>query len=236
MNAAAPLPVFAAFQPLPVLYTFRRCPYAMRARLALVASRVNCEIREVALRFKPPELLAASIKATVPVLVLPGGAVIEQSLEIMRWALAQSDPQDWLKLQTGSLEAMLALISENDEDFKRHLDRYKYPSHYRLEHADADQAFAQAHRAKASTWLLGLDSRVGRFGWLFGASPSLADMAIGPFIRQFARTDTEWFEAQPWPCLTTWLARWESVDGFEPMMKKYPPWQSGQPRVIWPAE
>ncbi|MBC7446420.1 MAG: glutathione S-transferase [Polaromonas sp.] len=234
MNAAALVPALASAQTLPVLYSFRRCPYAMRARLALVASRVNCEIREVALRCKPPELLAASAKATVPVLVLPGGAVIEQSLEIMRWALAQSDPQHWLRPQTGSLAAMLTLISDNDEGFKRHLDRYKYPNRYRLEHAGADLAFAQDHRASASAWLLGLERRLARFSWLFGTSPSLADMAIGPFVRQFARTDEPWFGTQPWPRLTSWLARWESADGFGPMMEKYPPWQSGKPGVAWP--
>lgn len=221
-----------AHRPLPVLYSFRRCPYAMRARLALLAGGVHCEIREVALRSKPTELLAASIKATVPVLVLPDGKVIDQSLEIMRWALARHDPQHWLKPHTGTFEAMLALILMNDEEFKPHLDRYKYPSRYRLEHAGSEQAFTEAHRAVASQWLHTLESRVGRYPWLFGASASLADMAIGPFIRQFARTDARWFGVQPWPYVKLWLARWEAVDGFEQMMKKYPLWQSGQPEVL----
>ena len=223
-----------AHRPLAVLYSFRRCPYAMRARLALLAGRVHCEIREVALRSKPAELLAASVKATVPVLVLPDGQVIDQSLEIMRWALARHDPPHWLRPRTETLEAMLALISMNDEDFKPHLDRYKYPSRYRLEHAGSEQAFAEVHRAVASRWLHTLESRLSPYPWLFGASASLADMAIGPFIRQFARTDATWFGVQPWPHVKLWLARWEAADGFEQMMKKYPPWQSGQPGVLLP--
>ena len=232
MNTATAHPAFEAHQPLPVLYSFRRCPYAMRARQAILASGVNCELREVALRCKPAQMLAASVKATVPVLVLPVGKVIDQSLEIMCWALAQHDPQHWLMPQTETLEAMLALISVNDENFKPHLDRYKYPNRYRLEHAGTEQAFAQAHRSSASEWLLMLESRLGRFACLFGTPASLADIAIGPFIRQFARTDAAWFELQPWPRLKLWLARWEAADSFKRMMEKYPPWQSGQPGVM----
>ena len=208
----------------------------MRARLAILASKLNCEIREVVLRCKPAELLAVSPKATVPVLVLPDGTVIEQSLEIMRWALACNDPQHWLTPYTESLESMLDLISVNDEDFKPHLDRYKYPNRYSLEHCGTEQAFAQAHRTSASEWLFMLESRLERFAWLFGQSAGLADMAIGPFVRQFARTDAQWFGLQPWPCLKLWLARWESTAGFEQMMEKFPPWQPSQPSVIWPME
>jgi len=215
-----------AAQGIPVLYSFRRCPYAMRARVAILVSQVPCEIREVALRCKPTDILAASPKGTVPVLILPCGQVIDQSLAIMRWALAHNDPQYWLVPQTDSFGAMLALISENDEEFKPNLDRYKYPNRYRTEHLDA-------HRAAASTWLFGLENRLESSPWLFGAAASLADMAIGPFIRQFARTDTLWFSTQPWPRLKTWLAQWESATGFQRMMEKHPPWQAGQPAVLW---
>ena len=225
-----------AHQPIPVLYSFRRCPYAMRARLAILASRVPCEIREVALRSKPAELLAASPKATVPVLVLPSGKVIDQSLEIMRWALARHDPQRWLMPQTESLEAVLALVSVNDGQFKHHLDRYKYPNRYRLEHAGTELAFALTHRTSASGWLFTLENRLIRSAWLFGASCSLADMAIAPFVRQFERTDADWFRLQPWPHLSAWLARWSSADSFAQMMEKYPTWQSGQTGVMWPAK
>lgn len=225
-----------AHQPIPVLYSFRRCPYAMRARLAILASRVTCEVREVALRSKPAELLAASPKATVPVLVLPGGKVIEQSLEIMRWALAGHDPQHWLLPQTENSEAVRALISENDGYFKHHLDRYKYPNRYRLEQADTERAFFLTHRARASEWLFILENRLSRFPYLFGTSCSFADVAIAPFVRQFACTDADWFRLQPWPHLSAWLRCWSSDDSFAQIMEKYPVWQSGQTRVIWPPD
>ena len=127
---------------LPVLYSFRRCPYAMRARMALAISGQACELREVVLKAKPPELLAASPKASVPVLVLPGGEVIDQSLDIMCWALGQSDPGQWLP-QAPQAAQVLALIEDCEQTFKHHLDRYKYPGRY----AGAD---ALAHRSSAA--------------------------------------------------------------------------------------
>ena len=130
---------------LPVLYSFRRCPYAMRARLALAVSGQACELREVVLRNKPQGLLHASPKGTVPVLVLPTGQVLEQSLEIMLWALAQHDPEGWLIPSHGNLQDMLALIAECDGPFKQALDRCKYPSRY----PDADIG---AERARAVAW------------------------------------------------------------------------------------
>ncbi|MDB5868837.1 MAG: Glutathione S-transferase, N-terminal domain protein, partial [Polaromonas sp.] len=223
-------------QPWPVLYSFRRCPYAMRARLAIAASGLRCELREVVLRNKPPDMLAASPKATVPVLVLPGGQVIDQSLEIMLWALQQSDPAGWLAPEHESLLAMLALIAENDGLFKQHLDRYKYPNRYPQEDAGPDvmQQFAWLHRASAARWLMALDARLGQHGWLFGPAESLADMAILPFVRQFAHTDAAWFSLQPWQQLKAWLARWESGDLFQRVMEKYPPWQAGQAGIAFP--
>ena len=236
MNTAAGLPAFEAHQSLPVLYSFRRCPYAMRARLAIAASGLHCELREVALRSKPADLLAASPKATVPVLVLPGGGVIEQSLEIMHWALAQNDPQGWLAADR--LPAMQALIAVNDGEFKQHLDRYKYPNRYRHEYAGDEQAFAQAHRTDAGIWLMQLESQLsgngfGRHPWLFGNAASLADMAILPFFRQFAHTEAVWFDAQPWPLLKAWLVGWETGLLFRQVMEKYPPWQAGEPGIAF---
>jgi glutathione S-transferase len=232
MNPAAAQPgLFKAHQPLPVLYSFRRCPYAMRARLAIAASGLHCELREVALRSKPDDLLAASPKATVPVLVLPGGRVIEQSLEIMLWALAQNDPHGWLAAHRGTLPAMHTLIAVNDGEFKQHLDRYKYPNRYRHEHTGDEQAFAQAHRANAGQWLMELENRLTHHAWLFGEAASLADMAILPFVRQFAHTDAAWFEAQPWPRLKAWLLGWETGPLLQQVMEKYPPWQPGLPGI-----
>jgi|Laugrespbdmm15dd_1035085.scaffolds.fasta_scaffold18729_2 glutathione S-transferase len=210
---------------LPVLYSFRRCPYAMRARLALAISGQACELREVVLKAKPPELLAASRKASVPVLVLPGGEVIEQSLDIMRWTLGQSDPGQWLP-QVHQEAPVLALIEDCEQSFKHHLDRYKYPGRY----AGAN---ALAHRSSAAAWLAGLEQQLQTTGWLFGPAPSLADMAIAPFVRQFAQTDPDWFAAQDWPKLRFWLNAIVSSALFDSVMHKYPPWQRGTESVIF---
>ena len=217
---------------LPVLYSFRRCPYAMRARLAIAVSGQRCELREVVLKNKPPELLAASPKATVPVLVLPGGEVIAQSLDIMQWALRQHDPEGWL---AADLPAQLALIAANDSGFKRDLDRYKYPNRPASLHGGDEQGFVLAHRSSASVWLTELEARLSRRAWLFGPSASLADMAILPFVRQFAHTDASWFAAQPWPHLARWLAEWESGALLARVMGKYPAWQAGLARVEFPS-
>jgi glutathione S-transferase len=172
------------------------------------------------------------------VLVLPGGTVIEQSLDIMRWALEQHDPEGWLATDSAGLEAQQALIAANDGPFKRDLDRYKYPNRYAGEHAGENpafvQAFAEAHRSNAARWLMELEALLSRHGWLCGPTASLADMALLPFVRQFAHTDAAWFAAQPWPHLAGWLARWESGALFARVMGKYPPWLLGQVRVEYP--
>ena len=192
----------------------------MRARLALAVSGVGYELREVSLKNKPADLLAASPKGTVPVLVLPGGQVIDESLDIMRWALAQNDPDGWLN---HPLDEMLALITGNDGHFKHALDRYKYPNRYLLESGGDTQAFALAQRLEAASWLQTLELRLTQ-GWLFGHQPSLADMATLPFVRQFAHTDAIWFAEQPWPLLQAWLVRFEAGELFEAVMLKHEPW------------
>ncbi|WP_411882318.1 glutathione S-transferase [Polaromonas sp. YR568] len=210
---------------LPVLYSFRRCPYAMRARLALAISGEPYALREVVLRDKPAELLAASPKGTVPVLVLPDGAVIDQSLDVMLWTLRRKDPEGWLAPARGSLDDMLALVAGNDGEFKRSLDRYKYPNRYPEESAGDAQAFAQLQRAQGATWLARLDGMLDG-GWLYGARASLADMALLPFVRQFAHTDAAWFAAQPWPRLQAWLAQFEASVLYAGVMGKHAPWQA----------
>ena len=211
---------------LPVLYSFRRCPYAIRARLALAVSGIEYELREVVLKNKPPQLLVASAKGTVPVLVLAGGGVIDESLDVMRWALAQNDPLGWLN--HAPLDDMLTLIAKNDGPFKRALDRYKYPHRYPLESYDAPAEFALSQRDEASRWLDTLDERIRsggiRDGWIFGSHASLADMALLPFVRQFAHTDKSWFAAQPWPHIQSWLARFEASELFASVMQKAPAW------------
>ena len=194
----------------------------MRARLALASSGLTYELREVALRSKPPELLAASPKSTVPVLVLPDGTVIDESLEVMLWALRQHDPDSWL---AGDVDGMRQLIADNDGAFKQHLDRYKYPNRYASEHTDNAQAFAALHRAAGAAWLVSLQHRLRDKNWLFSDGASLADMAVLPFVRQFAHTDAAWFAAQPWPQLATWLARFEASILYTGVMNKHMPWQ-----------
>jgi len=195
----------------PVLYSFRRCPYAMRARMALIASGIACEIREVKLRDKPPEMLAASPKGTVPVLVLPDGKVIDESIDIMRWALGHSDPEDWLAGDD------VALIATNDGTFKHHLDRYKYADRH-----DTDPA---EHRAAGLAILRDLEARLTA-SYLCGARRTLADIAIMPFVRQFAETDRGWFDAQPLPRVQHWLADLRASALFETAMVRRDPWRS----------
>lgn len=211
---------------LPVLYSFRRCPYAMRARLAMAVSGEPHELREVVLKNKPAEMLAASPKGTVPVLVLPGGEVIDESLDVMLWALRRNDPEGWIASPQSSLDDMLGLVAGNDGAFKRSLDRYKYPNRYPEESAGDAEAFAQLQRGLGAAWLLKLDGMLAG-GWLFGTHASLADMALLPFVRQFAHTDAAWFAAQPWPQLQAWLARFEASALYEDVMGKHAPWQAG---------
>ncbi|UHL62718.1 glutathione S-transferase [Paralcaligenes sp. KSB-10] len=215
--------------PLPILYSFRRCPYAMRARLAIAASGQACELREVALRDKPQAMLDVSPKATVPVLITGNSQVLEQSLDIMLWALAQNDPHEWLAPTQPGMDAMLELIAECDGPFKHHLDRYKYPQRH------ADSQGSGHHRDEAAFWLSRLDARLQRQPFLFGAHAALADMAIAPFVRQFAHVDREWFQAMPWPGLQAWLQAWQESELMALIMEKHAPWAPGAAGVRFPA-
>jgi glutathione S-transferase len=190
----------------PILYSFRRCPYAMRARLALLVSEAVFALREVKLSDKPPEMLAASPKGTVPVLVLPDGHVIDESLDIMRWALGQHDPERWLDGDDAGL------IAANDGAFKHHLDRYKYPHRHGSEAGD--------HRDAAFVLLLPLEERLRHERYLCGPTRALTDAALMPFVRQFAATDRLWFEAQPLPAVQRWLAEQIASPLFERVMAK----------------
>jgi glutathione S-transferase len=204
---------------LPVLYSFRRCPYAMRARMALWVAGITVELREVKLAAKPPELLAASPKGTVPVLVLADGTVIDQSIDIMRWALAQNDPEGWL---AGNDEG---LITTNDGPFKHHLDRAKYPGRY-------DEEGVTDHRAEALALLAPLEERLADAEWLTGQTRTFTDIALFPFIRQFAAIEPEWFAAQPLPHLQGWLEGLLASDLFASIMPKFAPWQEGDAPVF----
>jgi glutathione S-transferase len=203
--------------PLPILYSFRRCPYAMRARLALQVAGWALEHREIALKNKPAEMLRASPKGTVPVLVLADGTVLEESLDIMRWALGHGDPQGWLSGDDAHRQDAWDLIARNDGEFKFHLDRYKYPHRYGL-------ADGLAHRELAQEFLGFLQDRLALHGFLGGARFGLADAAIAPFIRQFAHTDVACFAAQPWGNLVHWLQDFEASAAFAQVMEKHPVW------------
>ncbi|UYH55257.1 glutathione S-transferase [Qipengyuania sp. SS22] len=195
----------------PILYSFRRCPYAMRARMALSVSGADYEHREVVLRDKPPQMLAVSPKGTVPVLVTETGEVIEESRDIMRWALARNDPEGWLD------RTDTALVETNDGAFKHHLDRYKYATRY----DDVDPA---DHRDAALTILRDLDERLAQSAYLCGDTRGFADIAIFPFIRQFANADRDWFDGQPLPHLQAWLSGLIESDLFTGIMAKHPQW------------
>lgn len=212
---------------LPLLYSFRRCPYAMRARMAIAISGQRCELREVVLRDKPAALLAASPKGTVPVLVDLDGRVIDQSLDIMLWALRRNDPAGWLAPTHGTLADMLALVDECDGDFKPALDGYKYPQ--RQPGSDAE-----AQRAQGALFLARLEARLQATACLHGDRAALADAAIAPFVRQFAQVDAAWFDAQPWPKLRAWLAARLEAPVFTCVMEKYPKWRPGQPPLAHP--
>jgi len=186
----------------------------MRARLALWVTGVRCELREVVLRDKPEHLLELSAKATVPVLWLPDGTVLDESLDIMLWALAQNDPEDWLG---PNRDEMNDLIADNDGPFKHHLDRYKYANRF-------DGADANAHRSEAAVILHHLETRLVHDPFLMGGQVSLADMAIGPFIRQFANTDRGWFDEAPYPQLRRWLDAFVASERFGSIMTKTPQW------------
>ncbi|MDX8404416.1 MAG: glutathione S-transferase [Mariprofundaceae bacterium] len=203
-----------------ILYSFRRCPYAMRARMALLQAGIQCELREVVLKNKPAEMWEISPKGTVPVLQLQDGRIIDESLDIMHWALGQSDPNQWLVPETGTLASVLALIARNDHEFKSHLDRYKYPERF----DGVDPIF---HRQQGSEFLMELDHLLSQHKFLFGEKVTLADIAIFPFVRQFSNTDREWFDGQPWPALQRWLERLMNSELFENAMRKYTAWQSG---------
>lgn len=237
MPEPASRPAKSTATALPVLYSFRRCPYAMRARLALRYAGVRCELREVVLRDKPTAMLEASPKGTVPVLVLNAGTgaqdVIDESLDIMFWALAQHDPEGWLNCDMGEADR---LIAGNDDDFKVWLDRYKYPDRF-------DDIGTANPRDECGRFLTELEARLGSVAsagasagagaWLTGAHVSVVDIALFPFVRQFAFTDIDWFRSGVYPRLEAWLERLLNSELFAAVMHKYPAWRPGDEVTVF---
>lgn len=208
----------------PILYSFRRCPYAMRARLALHATKTLVNLREVVLREKPEEMLDASPKGTVPVLVFENGKILEESLDIMNWALKKSDKMGWKAFPDADLARMEALITACDGDFKSALDAYKYAGRENLE-------AAHAQRERGAHFIRRLDEMLKDQPFLFGARFSYADAAILPFVRQFAHVDRDWFWAQDWANVICWLEAFLESDAFKSIMLKYPQWKAGDSGV-----
>ena len=197
----------------PILYSFRRCPYAMRARMPIVRTNFEVELREVILRDRPEHMMKISPKGTVPVLLLEDGTVIEESLEIMQhvldWTLSEEE-QHW--------------ISRNDDEFKFHLDRYKYPNRYE----DVDEI---EQRTLASAYLMDLNQRLA-------TEPSISEAlsdALFPFVRQFANHDRDWFDVQPWTNVLAWLTENLESEAFKACMKKHKQWVHGQATLVFPT-
>ena len=210
---------------LPILYSFRRCPYAIRARLALHVSATSYELREIQLRDTPAAMLAASPKGSVPVLVLPNGQVIDESWNIMQWALKQHDPDNWLGDNGRHVETAAALVNINDSSFKAALDRYKY--------ADRHPEHPQSHyRTKGEPFLLQLENRLQANVCLLGGRPTIADAAVLPFIRQFTGVDPAWFAQSPYPKLRNWSEALINSALFTAVMLKHPVWRSGGKPVV----
>ncbi|WP_415887994.1 glutathione S-transferase [Neptuniibacter sp. QD37_6] len=209
----------------PILYSFRRCPYAIRGRLAIAQSGIEVELREIVLRDKPEHMLEISPKGTVPVLLLPDGTVIDESLDIMHWALDQNDSEAWLDADSNQIDQ---LIKENDHNFKSWLDKYKYSDR----HPEHSQSY---YRNKCELWLVQLEKLLQQHGGsLLENGKSLADYALLPFIRQFAHVDLVWFNSTDYPYLQKWLEEFKESELFLRVMKKYKPWKELQELIVFP--
>ena len=208
----------------PIFWSFRRCPYAMRARLAIRASGLTVELREILLRDKPAAFMSASSKATVPVLELGNGTILDESRNIMFWALQKSgDPAGWLSGWSTRKRQTESFLDELDGEFKTHLDRYKYASRY-VANTQSASELANKHRASGCKFLVRVDARLSKEPFLNGDSAGLEDFAALPFVRQFRMVDIKWFDEQNWPFLQRWLQTFLCSQKFKNIMIKYKPW------------
>lgn len=206
----------------PILYSFRRCPFAIRARMTLFACNITCELREVVLRDKPQEMITISPKATVPVLELSSGEVIDESQDIINWAVTENDPNGWSRY----LDEMNALIEINDTLFKIHLDKYKYASR-------SPELSMEEHRSNGEFFLKQLDDILSQKKFLSEDIQTVTDLAIFPFIRQFAFVDKNVFDGLPFPFLQNWLERNLQSPLFNSVMNKYTQWQDGDEKIFF---
>lgn len=228
---------------LPILYSFRRCPYAIRARMALAYAGIAYDLREVSLKNKPKEMLEISPKGTTPVMQIfkdvensaqdsdQSFLILEESLDIMNWAIQQNDPCNWQNLADADLAIAQQLIKTNDGEFKKALDRYKYPNRF----PEQSQEF---YRQQAEAVLqvlenqLSIRKELSTTSFLLGERQNLVDMAIFPFVRQFAYVNIDWFHSSPYPYLQKWLQWHETSEIFELVMQKFPVWTPEQEKVI----
>ncbi len=213
---------------LPIVYSFRRCPYAMRARLALFYSGVAVELREVILSDKPAEMQQLADEVTVPLLVLPDETLIDESWDIMLWAIRQNDPDLWLGEGESSVFDAEIMVEMNDYSFKNDLDHYKYADRY-PEHP------MEYYRSLGEEFLQDLEDALSESSYLLGDKISIADIAVFPFIRQFAFVDKPWFDQSPYPRLQDWLQNFLESELFNSIMEKFPVWKQGDEAVIYPA-
>ncbi len=209
----------------PILYSFRRCPYCMRAHMALKYAGIKVELREVDLKNYPSQALAISPKASVPVLLLPDRSVIDESWDILKWSLAQNDPDNWRGINgEHELDAEI-LIETNDFSFKEDLDRYKYADRY-PEHSE------EYYRQACEKFIEELEEMLAENRYLLADKLSLADIGVFPFIRQFSIVDKEWFDASPYFRVREWLNKLKQTTLFQQAFQKYEPWREGAPAVF----
>lgn len=214
--------------PYPILYSLHRCPYAMRARMAILLAQQMVLLRDILMTNKPVEMLTASAKGTVPVLVFDDQSVIDQSLDIMIWALGKNDPDNLLYSgQSEALAEMKNLISRNDNEFVSNLGKYKAAARYH----DIDERF---YRQKCELFIAELEQRLAEHAYIMGDKPSLADFAILPFIRQFSRTNRRWYLQAPYPNLQRWLSTHIQSPLFSKVMTKYPQWLERREEILFP--
>jgi len=215
---------------LPILYSLRQCPYAMRARMGLLLAEQKVMLRDIVMTNIPGEMVAVSAKGTVPVLLFDDGSVIDESLDIMLWALKQSDPNNLLSdLEENTFSEMMDFIRRNDSEFVEALNKYKAASRYH----DVDEVYCRQH---CEVFINDLEQRLMKYDFLMGAMPCLADYAILPFIRQFSRVDRKWYLQAPYPKLQKWLDKHYQNPMFSKAMKKYPQWLDNKEPIVFGSQ
>ena len=211
----------------PILYSLRQCPYAIRSRLAILHAQQTVVLRDIDMNNKPEEMLSISPKGTVPVLLLGDGSVIDESLDVMVWALTQSDPNNLLYSHDETkLTQMLDVINQNDNEFVEALQKYRAASRYH----DTNEVEC---RERCCEWLMTIEQALSQHAYIMGETPSLVDYAILPFIRQFSRVDKKWYAQAPLPYLRAWLVSHYNDPTFSKAMFTHPKWQQGADDIIF---